>query len=426
MLFSHVAPALPLVATFAFVRGASRWWSSSFAAVRTWLERLTPPGEDITLPESSGRLVFGRGGGSTIVLDDDRISRQHVELSWADGFWRVRDLGSSGGTFINEERLTERRALFAGDLIAFGRIRLRYRTEEQREPSTFAALLRDPTDEMHWRVYADQLQERGDPLGERIARSLAGQRVDHLPWLRGLWDAFVSGELEVEWKHGFIQRAVVRAVAGRIPAPWQHTVTQLFNLRVGRFLQSLTIDLPRLTAPRPGEHVAPLVERLREAQQSLAGLPSLPSTLERLNLGYELTDTGEGGLEVATGLALMRPKLRETPVFHRARAMELRVVSAEKTVRLSGIDGSRVLTRGTRLRRGGKGVLFIEATPGIPLMAEGNPCHFSVVSGGMQLVAGRMRGEVRVNHRVDAMYELLPGDLIEVQGAARFRVELLP
>jgi hypothetical protein len=35
-----------------------------------------------------------------------------------------------------------------------------------------------------------------------------------------------------------------------------------------------------------------------------------------------------------------------------------------------------------------------------------------------------MRGELRVNQRVDSHYELLPGDLIEVQAAAKFRFEV--
>jgi hypothetical protein len=35
-----------------------------------------------------------------------------------------------------------------------------------------------------------------------------------------------------------------------------------------------------------------------------------------------------------------------------------------------------------------------------------------------------MRGEVRVNQRIDSLYELLPGDVIDVQAAARFRFEV--
>lgn len=395
--------------------------------MRTWLERVTPAGTEISLPDRSGRLVFGRGAGSTLVFNDKRVSRTHVEVAWADGFWRVKDLGSSSGTYINGEHINERRALFPNDVIAFGGVQLRFRTEDEgEEPETFEALKRAPDDEMHWRVYADQLQERGDPLGERIARAMAGQRVDHLPWLRGLWDSFVSGELELEWRHGFIHRAVLRTVAGRLPADWRYSVTQLFNLRIGCFINSLTLDLPRLTKGPRGEAGHPLLDRVQDAQRFFTALPSLPPTLQRLSLGYELTELGSSEVAVAPGLAILLPRLRETPVFQRASALRLRVVTVERGARLSGIEESRVLTRGMRLRRGEKGVLFVEATPGIPLMAEGNPCFFSFANGGVQLVSGRMRGEVRVNQRIDTQYELLPGDVIDVQGSARFRVELVP
>jgi hypothetical protein len=57
-------------------------------------------------------------------------------------------------------------------------------------------------------------------------------------------------------------------------------------------------------------------------------------------------------------------------------------------------------------------------------MADGNPCFFSSNEARVQLVAGRMRGEVRVNQRIDSLYELLPGDVIDVQAAARFRFEV--
>ena len=393
--------------------------------MRTWLERVEPPGDEISLPERSGRIVLGRAVGSTVIFDDVRMARQHVELAWSDGFWRLRDLGSAGGTFVNSERIGDRRALFAGDMLQFGGTRLRFRTDEAtEEPATFEALERDPTDEMHWRVYADELQERGDPLGERIARSMANQRVDHMPWLRGLWEPFVSGELEIEWKYGFVQRAVLRTIAGRMPLNWRAAATQLINLRVARFVRSVTIDLPRLTSSRLD--AAPNIEHVQVAQQFLINLPSLPPTLEKLNLGYEITEHGGTEVAVSPALGLLLPKLRETPVFHRANGMKLRVLNVEKGARLNGIEESRVLTRGTRIRRGEKGVLFIEATPGIPLMAEGNPCYFGMNNAGVQLTAGRMRGEVRVNQRIDPTYELLPGDVIDVQGSARFRVELVP
>jgi hypothetical protein len=60
----------------------------------------------------------------------------------------------------------------------------------------------------------------------------------------------------------------------------------------------------------------------------------------------------------------------------------------------------------------------------MPFLAEGNPCYLATGEGRVRLVTGRMRGELRVNGRPDALHELLPGDLLEIQGGARFRFEL--
>jgi DNA-binding NtrC family response regulator len=55
----------------------------------------------------SGRAVtIGRGGASNVVLDDERLSRQHCSLSFSDGAFIVRDLESRNGTFADGQRLT--------------------------------------------------------------------------------------------------------------------------------------------------------------------------------------------------------------------------------------------------------------------------------------------------------------------------------
>jgi pSer/pThr/pTyr-binding forkhead associated (FHA) protein len=97
--------------------------------VRAWLEREFPPGDDITLPDSSGSMVFGRSAKSTIVFDDPSLSPRHCELSFDGGFWKVRDLGSDAGTRVNGHELTHGRALFAGDRLEFGTTRLRFRSD---------------------------------------------------------------------------------------------------------------------------------------------------------------------------------------------------------------------------------------------------------------------------------------------------------
>lgn len=47
------------------------------------------------------RLRIGRERGNDIVLRDARVSRTHAEVSFERGFFVVRDLGSSNGTFVN-------------------------------------------------------------------------------------------------------------------------------------------------------------------------------------------------------------------------------------------------------------------------------------------------------------------------------------
>jgi adenylate cyclase len=66
-------------------------------------------------------LVVGRAVNSDIPIYDPTISRQHAQLSAEDGGVRVKDLGSSNGTFLNGSRITN--ALAApNDVITFGKV----------------------------------------------------------------------------------------------------------------------------------------------------------------------------------------------------------------------------------------------------------------------------------------------------------------
>lgn len=389
--------------------------------MRAWLERESPPGDDIELPET-GSLLFGRSSKCTIVFDDALLSPQHCELGWDGSFWKLRDLGSEAGTRVNGRLLRHSRALHPNESIEFGQTRLRFRTDLQLEDGALIdAIARSPDAESNWLVYADQLQERGDPLGERIVRSRSGGKLDHMAWLGGLWESFVAGELEIDWQYGFVKKATLRAAAGREPPEWEDMLVALFNSRIGRFVRALTVDLPRI---RNLTHLQ-LLDAVIEGQQFLAQLPSLPISLEKLSFGYHVAQPATGSLSVMEELALKLPRLRAAPVYHRAHAVRLRVLATTPGIVLSGIEGSRILTGVTRIRRGHRNQLFIESPPGIPFMADGNPCYFAFADGRAQLISGRMRGEVRVNNRIDSLFTLLPDDVIDVQGAARFRLELV-
>jgi len=64
-------------------------------------------------------LQLGRDGGCDVVLPDLAVSRRHARLQWQGEELVLEDLGSTGGTYVNNARV-ERCALRPGDLVRFG------------------------------------------------------------------------------------------------------------------------------------------------------------------------------------------------------------------------------------------------------------------------------------------------------------------
>jgi Nif-specific regulatory protein len=73
-------------------------------------------------PIAAGQsYTLGRAATNRIVLKDDLCSREHAEVSWGDGRWRVRDLNSLNGTRVNNEPLDSEWELNPRDVIHLGR-----------------------------------------------------------------------------------------------------------------------------------------------------------------------------------------------------------------------------------------------------------------------------------------------------------------
>jgi len=72
--------------------------------------------------------TIGRSTNNRVVLQDDSCSRNHCELFFGEGEWRLRDLGSRNGTLIHDRRVTGDQPLVSGDIIGIGVCRLGFTT----------------------------------------------------------------------------------------------------------------------------------------------------------------------------------------------------------------------------------------------------------------------------------------------------------
>ena len=91
------------------------------ATTNTWqLNALTEALGDLTLTVTDS-LSVGRGSDNDLVLGSKQISRNHAQLSVLNGQLYVKDLESSNGTFINDERIAanESKQLAAEDTLGF-------------------------------------------------------------------------------------------------------------------------------------------------------------------------------------------------------------------------------------------------------------------------------------------------------------------
>jgi len=76
--------------------------------------------EGVTQPFSGDRITIGRSGDNQIVLDDDKVSRKHLEIERQAGDYLITDLGSANGAFLNEQRISRTEALRDDDRLRIG------------------------------------------------------------------------------------------------------------------------------------------------------------------------------------------------------------------------------------------------------------------------------------------------------------------
>ena len=77
-----------------------------------------------------GGMVIGRNAGADISLPDDALSGVHAAIELGLAGFRIRDLGSTNGTFVNGSQV-QATDLKNGDRITLGDHTLQYQQQEK-------------------------------------------------------------------------------------------------------------------------------------------------------------------------------------------------------------------------------------------------------------------------------------------------------
>jgi pSer/pThr/pTyr-binding forkhead associated (FHA) protein len=144
------------------------------------IQRLLRLNEDVTL------LTVGRSERCDLALPwDEQVSRVHAELARVGQDWTLNDGGlSRNGSYLNGERVVERRRLSDGDTMRFGHTAVLFRTPTRATDARATVLAHD-------------LPGRNDLSAAQraVLRALCRPFAESASWVRPSTNAEIAEEL---------------------------------------------------------------------------------------------------------------------------------------------------------------------------------------------------------------------------------------
>ncbi|WP_141015165.1 FHA domain-containing protein FhaB/FipA [Nocardioides sambongensis] len=75
----------------------------------------------ITADLANAPILIGRGNDAAIKLDDDYVSTRHARIVASGDQWYVEDLGSTNGTYLGSQRITQPVPIGLGSQVRIGK-----------------------------------------------------------------------------------------------------------------------------------------------------------------------------------------------------------------------------------------------------------------------------------------------------------------
>jgi diguanylate cyclase (GGDEF)-like protein len=133
----------------------------------------------------SAAFEIGRSSTNDLFIDQESISRHHARISFDGAAYWATDLGSTNGTYVNDEPVGAQQRLRDGDQIRIGRSILKFMTGENVEVHYHEEIYRlmtvDGLTQIFNRRYFNEALEREVNRSKRYSRvlSLIAFDLDH-------------------------------------------------------------------------------------------------------------------------------------------------------------------------------------------------------------------------------------------------------
>lgn len=99
---------------------------------------------DKSIPVNKSVINLGRKSSNDVVLSDLRVSRFHAQIRKTKEGYMIFDVGSTGGTFVNGERITSQ-VIKSGDVISLAGYSLIFTNERDNDPVSEREITSDLT-----------------------------------------------------------------------------------------------------------------------------------------------------------------------------------------------------------------------------------------------------------------------------------------